>query len=129
MAEQKITVQYNWFLSQSHETQRVYTTRWIFAFPEIDFDSKKWISSDTFQLYYNKITLKKNGLSLFVDDVIEYYDQDDVKQKGEIWFFIIEQLDGVESSSIIYILLKEKKNGKVYKIQTSNIIKAHWRLK
>eukprot|EP01084_Bolivina_argentea_P147798 258535_1 len=129
MAEPKKTVQYNWFLSQSNETQRIYTTRWKFAFPEIHYDSKKWISSDTYQLFYSKMTLKKNGLSLFVDDVIEYYDQDDIKQKGEIWFFIIEQFKDVESSSIIYILLKEKKNGKVYKIQTSNIITADWRRK
>ncbi len=127
MTEPKIIDQYNWFLSLSYKKQRLYTTRWIFAFPNIDWNSKKWLSPDTYQLYYNKITLKKNGLSLMVDDVIEYYDQDDIKQKGEIWFFIIEQLDGVDSSSVIYILLKEKKNGKVYKIQTSDIISAHWR--
>ncbi len=129
MADEKKTVQYNWFLSQSPETQRFYTTRWKFAFPEIHYDSKKWISPGTYQLYYSKMTLKKNGLSLYVDDIIEYYDQHNIKQKGEIWFFIIEQFKDVESSSIIYILVKEKKNGKVYKIQTSNIIRADWRSK
>eukprot|EP01084_Bolivina_argentea_P114711 204159_1 len=120
MAEQKKPVQLIWFLSLSREKQRVYTTRWKFAFPEEYFCAKSYISSDSIRLYYNKMTLQENGLSLFVDDQIEYYDQNDIRQKGKIWSFIIEQLEHVESSSVLYIQLKENNNGKVYKIYTGN---------
>ncbi len=107
MAEQKKAVHVSWFFSLSRKEQSRYTVHWKFALPEEYFHAKSYITSDTVELCYNKLSLQKNGLSLFINDEIEYYDHNDIIQKGKIYSFMIRQIEGVDSP--MYYLYKLKR--------------------